>query len=66
VRPGSPAEKAGLRRGDVVTEVGATRIVGVQDLVVALRAHRPGDEVDVAYVRDGAPRKVKVRLEERR
>jgi hypothetical protein len=66
VRPASPAEKAGIRDGDVVHRVGRTSILSLADLGFALRAHRPGDVVDVEIERDGARRVVKVTLEERR
>jgi S1-C subfamily serine protease len=66
VRPGSPAEKAGLAGGDVLLRVGATRLLSLQDLAYALRAHRPGDEVDVEWDRAGARSVARVTLEERR
>jgi hypothetical protein len=66
VRPGSPAERAGLAAGDVLTALGATRLVSLKDLGYALRAHRPGDEVEVAYRRGEEERTAKLRLEERK
>jgi hypothetical protein len=66
VRPGSPAERAGLAGGDVILRVGATRLLSLQDLAYALRAHRPGDEVDVEWERAGKRTVGRVRLEERR
>jgi hypothetical protein len=66
VRPGSPAEKAGIAAGDVLLRVGATKILNLQDLAFALRAHRAGDEVEVEYLRTGSRGVVRVRLEERK
>jgi hypothetical protein len=66
VRPGSPAEQAGLAGGDVLLRVGSTRLLSLQDLAFALRAHRPGDEVEVEWERAGARRVGKVRLAERK
>lgn len=66
VRPGSPAERAGLAGGDVLLRLGTTRLGGLPDLAFALRAHRPGDEVEVEVERAGARSVAKVRLEERR
>jgi S1-C subfamily serine protease len=50
---GAPAQDAGLRRGDVIVKVGDDDIASVEDLLGALRRHRPGEEVEVTYVRDG-------------
>jgi hypothetical protein len=66
VRPGSPAERAGIAGGDVLLRVGATRLLSLQDLAFALRSNRPGDEVEVEWARAGERRLGKVRLEERR
>jgi hypothetical protein len=66
VRAGSPAEKAGLRGGDVLVELGGVALRTLDDLTFALRAHRPGDEVAVRFVRDGQPRAGRAVLEERR
>jgi hypothetical protein len=66
VLPGSPAEKAGIAGGDVLLRVGATRLLSLQDLAYALRAHRPGDEVEVEWQRGGKSTVGKVTLQERR
>src|SRR5512146_402458 len=47
VRPGSPAEEAGIAAGDVVTGVGRVEVRTLADLGVALKAYRPGDAVEV-------------------
>ena len=51
--PGSPAEKAGLKEGDVITKLGATSVATLRDLSEALKALAPGDTVDVTVLRDG-------------
>lgn len=66
VRPGSPAEKAGLRAGDIIVKFGGMTIRNLDDLLFALRAKRPGDHVEVLYLRDGEERQAKATLEERR
>jgi membrane-associated protease RseP (regulator of RpoE activity) len=66
VRPGSPAEQAGLAGGDVLLRVGATRLLSLQDLAFALRAHRPGEVVEVEWERGGRRVTGRVRLGERR
>ena len=66
VRPGSPAEGAGLREGDVLLRLGSTKLLSLQDLAFALRSHRPGDEVEVEWARNGEREVAKVRLGERK
>ncbi|BDG05520.1 M20/M25/M40 family metallo-hydrolase [Anaeromyxobacter oryzae] len=66
VRPGSPAERAGIAGGDVLLRVGPTRIMNLQDLAFALRSHRPGDLVEVEWSRGAERRTAQVKLEERR
>lgn len=53
VTPGSPADKAGLRGGDVITRIGSKEIKNIYDLTYVLQALRPGDKVVIRYVRDG-------------
>jgi S1-C subfamily serine protease len=53
VRPGGPADQGGLRRGDLLVELGGKAVRDVHDLMYALGAAKPG-EVAVAVVeRDG-------------
>ena len=66
VRSGSPAERAGLAGGDVLLRVGATTLLSLQDLAFALRAHRPGEEVELEWERGGRRAAGRVRLEERK
>ncbi len=51
VRPGSPAERAGLRGSDRIVEIAGTRIENLYDMTFALQDHRPGETVDVAVLR---------------
>ena len=53
VTAGGPAEDAGLQAGDVVTAVGERTVVDADSLIVAVRDHAPGEEVEVTYERDG-------------
>jgi C-terminal processing protease CtpA/Prc len=50
---GSPAEKAGLKAGDVVLKVGATDATDLDTVVKAVRATKPGEKVDFRVTRDG-------------
>ena len=47
VSEGSPAEKAGLKGGDVLLQIGDTRTVTLEDFQAALSSHKPGDKVKV-------------------
>jgi serine protease Do/serine protease DegQ len=53
VIPGSPADKAGLRAGDVVTTVAGHRIGSNTDLRAAIGLLRVGDKVTIDLLRDG-------------
>ena len=65
VVPSSPAETAGLTAGDVLLAVDGVRITSMSDLVMALRAHRPGDTTTVSVQRDGQRVEVTITLDER-
>jgi putative serine protease PepD len=45
VTPGSPAEKAGLKAGDVITKVNDRPVTEPVELVAAIRSHAPGEAV---------------------
>ncbi|MET0416724.1 MAG: trypsin-like peptidase domain-containing protein [Actinoplanes sp.] len=62
VLPGLGAAQAGLRAGDVITEVGGTAVNGTDELLVAVRTHRPGDKVPVVYQRAGTTGQATVTL----
>lgn len=51
VVPGSPAALGGLLPGDVVVALDGREITHMADLIVSLRAHVPGDRVDITVVR---------------
>jgi len=58
VTAGGPGAKAGLRAGDVVTEVDGQRVHSGEELIARTRAHRPGDRLRLTVLRDGAERTV--------
>ncbi|MGI0130315.1 MAG: S1C family serine protease, partial [Thermoplasmata archaeon] len=60
----SPAHKAGLKAGDVVTRVGPTEVRNVRDLVGALSNYPVGSDVEVGYRRKGSASSTIVPLQE--
>ncbi|MFE0449912.1 trypsin-like peptidase domain-containing protein [Streptomyces sp. NPDC058914] len=56
VTPGGPGDRAGIRAGDVITEVDGQRIHSGEELIVKTRAHRPGDRLELTIERDGKER----------
>jgi hypothetical protein len=66
VRGGSPADKAGLKAGDVLLQFGDKPINNLYDFTYALRDSKVGDVVEVKVVRDGQTITTKVTLEERK
>ncbi|MGE5763744.1 MAG: S1C family serine protease [Mycobacterium leprae] len=62
---GGPADRAGLRPGDVVVAVDGAAVDTVEELQGALRRHRPGDRLTLRVVRDRKERDVQVTLADR-
>ncbi len=62
VNPGTPAEKAGLKAGDVITKVNRTEIRDSRQLLLTVGQLPPDTQVTVEYLRDGKPQNVKVTL----
>ncbi len=58
------AEKAGLKKEDVITKVGTTPITSPQDLVEAIGKYKPNDKVSLTYKRDGKENKTTATLGE--
>jgi S1-C subfamily serine protease len=51
VKPGSPAEQAGLQQGDVITEVNLRPVSNADDLAKTLSGLSPGSRVAIAFLR---------------
>jgi putative serine protease PepD len=66
VRPNSPAAKAGLLAGDLMTEFDGQAMQNLYDFTFALRAKKPGDVVVVVVKRNGLDVKTNVTLEARK
>ena len=64
VSPGSPAERAGLKPGDVVTKVGDHAVSDARSLRLMIGDMSPGKTVQLALTRDGVERRYSVTLGE--
>jgi len=63
--PGSGANQAGLKKGDVITGIGGRNLDAAYELSDALSDHPPGDTIAVEYWRDGRSRRTDLVLTER-
>ncbi len=59
---GSPAAKAGLKAGDIITKIGNKEINEGQSLIGVLSSYNPKDKVSLVYLRDGNEKTVTVVL----
>jgi S1-C subfamily serine protease len=66
VDAGGPAAAAGLRKDDIVVQIGANAIRSMADLKGCMHVHRPGQAVDVVVLRDGERTTVAVTLGEKK
>ncbi len=62
VTKGSPAEAAGLQKGDVIVEVDGNKIETRSDLINLLLKYKSGDTINVKYYRDGNVNTTNVKL----
>lgn len=64
VTPRSPAARSGVQVQDVVTAVERSPISTMNELMMLVRRHEPGDRIDLTVVRSGETKTVRVRLAE--
>jgi len=64
VTPRSPAEKAGLKAGDIVTEFNGKKVSDSRHLKLEVARIKPGDAVSVKVLRDGSPKTFEVTVKE--
>src|SRR5579862_76096 len=62
ITPGSPAEKAGIKTGDVVTQYNGQRVDGMDQFSRMVRETPAGREVKIGIIRNGAPQTIAVKL----
>ncbi|MEV0595909.1 S1C family serine protease [Nonomuraea cavernae] len=66
VTAGSPAEKAGLKQGDLITKIGDKAVDAGDTVVGQVRGFKVGQQVQITYMRDGKTSNVTVTLEEKK
>ena len=59
---GSPAETAGLEKGDVITKVGDTEVASADSVIIALRSYDVGDKVTLTVQRGSDSKEIEVTL----
>ncbi len=62
VTAGGPAEKAGLKAGDLILEIDGVEINSSDELIVAIRSRNVGDKVKIKFKRNAITREVSVTL----
>jgi len=62
VAPESPADKGGLKGGDVIVKINDQKIGGLDDFDLALRKYKPGQQINIVVLRDGKEVPLKVTL----
>jgi len=58
----SAAEKAGLKKGDIITKIDDKKIETSDDVTESIRGHKPGEKVSITYLRDGKEQKTTAEL----
>lgn len=64
VLAGSPAEKAGLRAGDIITNIGGNEITTQKSPAALIARHKVGERLELTYIRDGKEHKTQITLQE--
>jgi serine protease Do len=63
VTAGSPAEKAGIKKGDVITKVNENKIESPESLFETIHNYKPGEKVKIVFTREGKEQSVTATLE---
>lgn len=62
IEKNSSAEKAGIKKGDIITKLAGTKTNNLADFRYELYKHNPNEEIEVTYVRDGKEQTTKITL----
>ena len=65
VQPGGPADKAGLKPGDIITTIDGRTIKDGEDLVNEIASRKPGSTIRLGFIRDGKPTDATVTIGDR-
>ncbi|MHB9096305.1 MAG: DegQ family serine endoprotease [Syntrophales bacterium] len=63
---GDPADKAGLKSGDVITEINGKKIKDTHELLMIIAGFRVGETVKIKILRDGQEKDVSIAVAERK
>ena len=61
----SPADKAGLKKGDIIIQLGEQKVKNMREYSNVLKSYKPGDTVELVYLRGDEENTTKITLEER-
>jgi hypothetical protein len=65
ISTGSPAEKAGLKKGDIIIKLGTTPVKDLRQYAAVLKSFKPGDTTTIIYTREGKEHTTQITLAER-
>jgi hypothetical protein len=66
IRPSGPAEKAGMKAGDIITRMAGKKVLNIYDYMGILGELKAGQEIDVDVVRDGKTLTLHATMEKRK
>jgi len=64
VMKGSPADRAGLKVGDIIVALNGRKLEDVRDLQLSIMKTKPGTEVTLTIIREGKKKEIKVKVGE--
>ena len=64
VEANSPAEVAGLKKGDIITKIDDNKITGLAKFRYELYKHKPNETITITYIRDNKENTASITLQE--